>query len=75
MDFTLYHAAMEADRTWQNALEAKFGKNAGTMRYKPEGKAGELAPLAAAKRATDELWLDEMRKHSGSPFATTNHAL
>jgi hypothetical protein len=60
--FKPYREAMAADDTWQVALEAKFGNAAGTMRYKPEGKAGDLAPLAAAKRAADEVWLAAMRE-------------
>jgi hypothetical protein len=53
----LYHAWIDADNTWQAALERHFGRNAGDMRYREEGHTGpELAPLWEAFRAAQDAW-------------------
>lgn len=61
MDFAAYHKAIAADDAWQVALELRFGNKASLMRYLPEGKQGDLAPLEAAKQAADAEWLSIMK--------------
>lgn len=60
-DFALYHAAIEADAAWSTLLQARFGKRAGDMRYRPEGKSTpELAAAHAAFCKTSDAWQGEM---------------
>lgn len=50
-----YHAALAADNAWHAELTRVYGRRAGDMRYRAEGKATPaLHALWAAKRAADE---------------------
>lgn len=60
-DFTLYKAAIAADDAWSSLLREKFGKRAGDMRYRSEGKTTpELAAAYALFRQTSDAWQTEM---------------
>lgn len=55
-----YLAFTATDQVWQDLLEARFGKDAGTMRYTSFGRGAEGSALRAAfdsRTAAHNAWL------------------
>ena len=63
MDFSLYRAAIAADKAYAQALRLAFGSRANEKRYDTNRKGWPAVTLASreAKLAADAAWRAEMQ--------------